>query len=64
VACADFGSGGWERSPWKGSLIAADQDLKRRLAATGWGRRFAPSGSITGPVPSSPVRAPASKVVM
>jgi hypothetical protein len=48
----------------EGLLIAAGQNLKRRLAASGGGRRFAPSGSITGPVPSSPVRAPASKVVL
>lgn len=29
-----------------GLLIAAGQNLKRLLAATGWGRRIAPCGSL------------------
>ena len=29
-----------------GLLIAAGQNLKRLLAATGWGRRHAPCGSL------------------
>jgi hypothetical protein len=30
----------------QGLLIAAGQNLKRFLAATGWGRRHAPCGSL------------------
>jgi hypothetical protein len=30
----------------EGLLIAAGQNLKRLLAATGWGRRHAPCGSL------------------
>jgi hypothetical protein len=30
----------------QGLLIAAGQNLKRFLAATGWGRRNAPCGSL------------------
>ena len=30
----------------EGLLIAAGQNLKRFLAATGWGRRHAPCGSL------------------
>jgi hypothetical protein len=30
----------------QGLLIAAGQNLKRLLAATGWGRRHAPCGSL------------------
>jgi hypothetical protein len=30
----------------QGLLIAAGQNLKRLLAATGWGRRRAPCGSL------------------
>jgi transposase len=33
----------------EGLLIATGQNLKRWLAATGWGRRSAPSGSLTAP---------------
>jgi transposase len=33
----------------EGLLIAAGQNLKRWLAATGWGRRSAPCGSLTAP---------------
>jgi hypothetical protein len=32
----------------QGLLIAAGQNLKRLLAATGWGRRHAPCGSLLG----------------
>ncbi len=38
----------------QGLLAAAGQNLKRWLAATGWGRRHAPCGSLvalTGPTP-------------
>ena len=38
------------RGLWKvnceGLLVAAGQNLKRFLAATGWGRRHAPCGSV------------------
>ena len=38
----------------EGLSIAAGQNLKRFLAATGWGRRNAPCGSlVTGPEPHS-----------
>ena len=30
----------------EGLLVAAGQNLKRLLAATGWGRRHAPCGSL------------------
>ena len=30
----------------QGLLVAAGQNLKRLLAATGWGRRHAPCGSL------------------
>jgi hypothetical protein len=32
----------------EGLLVAAGQNLKRFLAATGWGRRHAPCGSLVG----------------
>ena len=37
----------------EGLLVAAGQNLKRYLAATGWGRRAGPSGSLLGPDPTS-----------
>ncbi len=37
----------------QGLLIAAGQNLKRLLAATGWGRRHAPCGSLTA-LPKEP----------
>jgi transposase len=37
----------------QGLLIAAGQNLKRFLAATGWGRRHAPCGSLVG-LPRAP----------
>jgi hypothetical protein len=40
----------------EGLLIAAGQNLKRLLAATGWGRRRGPCGSLTAPVAASDVR--------
>ena len=39
----------------QGLLIAAGQNLKRFLAATGWGRRHAPWGSLMA-VPMRPLR--------
>jgi hypothetical protein len=40
----------------EGLLIAAGQNLKRFLAATGWGRRHGPCGSLVArPAWSSPV---------
>jgi hypothetical protein len=36
----------------EGLLVAAGQNLKRYLAATGWGRREGPSGSLLGPLPA------------
>jgi hypothetical protein len=39
----------------EGRLTAAGQDLKRFLAATGWGRRRAPGGSLLA-LPSPPQR--------
>jgi transposase len=45
---------GLEKVNIEGLLVAAGQNLKRWLAATGWGRRDAPCGSLTAPVwPSS-----------
>jgi hypothetical protein len=42
----------------EGLLIATGQNLKRWLAATGWGRRHAPCGSLLAPqrVPGVPPR--------
>ena len=37
---------GLENVNIEGLLIAAGQNLKRLLAATGWGRRHAPCGSL------------------
>ena len=37
---------GLENVNIEGLLIAAGQNLKRWLAATGWGRRHAPCGSL------------------
>jgi hypothetical protein len=34
----------------EGLLIAAGQNLKRWLMATGWGRRHGPTGSLTASV--------------
>ena len=39
----------------EGLLIAAGQNLKRLLAATGWGRRHAPCGSLVA-LPREPRR--------
>ena len=39
----------------QGLLIAAGQNLKRFLAATGWGRRHAPCGSLLA-IPGEPRR--------
>ena len=39
----------------QGLLIAAGQNLKRFLAATGWGRRHAPCGSLLA-LPEEPWR--------
>ena len=39
----------------EGLLIAAGQNLKRLLAATGWGRRHAPCGSLLA-LPREPGR--------
>ena len=39
----------------QGLLIAAGQNLKRFLAATGWGRRHAPCGSLVA-LPRQPQR--------
>jgi hypothetical protein len=39
----------------QGLLIAAGQNLKRFLAATGWGRRHAPCGSLVA-LPTEPDR--------
>ena len=39
----------------QGLLIAAGQNLKRLLAATGWGRRHAPCGSLVA-LPGEPGR--------
>lgn len=45
---------GLEKVNIQGLLVAAGQNLKRWLAATGWGRRPAPCGSLTAPArPSS-----------
>ncbi len=45
---------GLEKVNMEGLLIAAGQNLKRWLAATGWGRRDAPCGRLTAPArPSS-----------
>ncbi len=37
---------GMEQVNGEGLLVAAGQNLKRWLAATGWGRRHAPCGSL------------------
>ena len=43
-----------------GLLIAAGQNLKRWLAATGWGRRHGPQGSLLAvPTRFTPAGAPA-----
>jgi hypothetical protein len=39
----------------QGLLIAAGQNLKRFLTASGWGRRHAPSGSLLA-LPTGPQR--------
>ena len=39
----------------QGLLIAAGQNLKRFLAATGWGQRHAPCGSLLA-LPREPER--------
>ncbi len=36
----------------EGLLIAAGQNLKRLLTATGWGRRHGPSGSLAAAAPA------------
>ena len=46
TAYAASGCGGWTNVNIEGLLIAAGQNLKRFLAATGWGRRHAPCGSL------------------
>jgi hypothetical protein len=40
---------GLEKVNVEGLLVAAGQNLKRWLSATGWGRRSAPPGSLTAP---------------
>jgi hypothetical protein len=42
---------GLEQVNIEGLLIAAGQNLKRLLAATGWGRRHGPAGSLFAPIP-------------
>ena len=37
----------------EGLLIAAGQNLKRWLSATGWGRRHGPTGSLSALSPAS-----------
>jgi len=49
---------GLENVNMEGLLIAAGQNLKRFLAATGWGRRHAPCGSLVA-LPKRPWRAAA-----
>jgi hypothetical protein len=46
---------GLENANIQGLLIAAGQNLKRLLAATGWGRRHAPCGSLVA-LPREPWR--------
>ena len=46
---------GLENANTQGLLIAAGQNLKRLLAATGWGRRHAPCGSLVA-LPREPWR--------
>ncbi len=49
---------GLENANIQGVLVAAGQNLKRLLAATGWGRRHAPCGSLVAlPEPSRRVAA-------
>jgi transposase len=43
---------GLKRVNMEGLLIAAGQNLKRWLTATGWGRRHGPSGSLAAPMPA------------
>ena len=45
----------------QGLLIAAGQNLKRWLAATGWGRRHAPCGGLVA-LPREPARLVATSV--
>jgi transposase len=49
---------GLEKVNIQGLLIAAGQNLKRWLAATGWGRRSGPCGSLTAPARPSPALIP------
>ena len=44
--CGGCGCGGWRNANIQGLSIATGQNLKRLLAATGWGRRHAPCGSL------------------
>src|SRR5215207_5984130 len=46
---------GLENVNIEGLLVAAGQNLKRLLAATGWGRRYAPCGSLVA-LPRQPGR--------
>ena len=46
---------GLENANIQGLLVAAGQNLKRLLAATGWGRRHAPCGSLVA-LPMGPRR--------
>ena len=46
---------GLENANIQGLLVAAGQNLKRLLAATGWGRRHAPCGSLVA-LPMEPWR--------
>lgn len=46
---------GWMSANILGLLIATGQNLKRFLAAIGWGRRCAPSGSLVA-LPTRPER--------
>jgi len=46
---------GLENVNIEGLFVAAGQNLKRFLAATGWGRRHAPCGSLVA-LPTKPCR--------
>jgi transposase len=45
---------GLQRVNMEGLLIAAGQNLKRWLSATGWGRRYGPTGSLSAACPPPP----------
>ena len=48
---------GLQKVNMEGLLVAAGQNLKRWLSATGWGRRHGPTGSlsVTNPTTAPPV---------